>query len=131
MLRNFMFIMEPSPRSATLPRRLGEVSAGHHSLDSWKSQSLADVDGFDASVGVGAPQDSRIQKPRQIDVRSVAGPASYLVGAVVAHRTCPDDFEVLHLRFSSHVVSYLHRRISAILPYRVSVRPAVVHAGAQ
>ena len=71
----------------------GDVGAGNDGADAWSSLGLGSVDGLDAGVGMGAPENLRVQQARCVEVCPVLGAARDLVGAVVPHRSCSHDLE--------------------------------------
>ena len=80
--------------------KLGKFIAGYDCLDARKRQRLVDIDRFDPGVSVRAAQDLAVKHPGKTVIGAVLGASGDLVNAVMADRTCSDDFEVLRCRCS-------------------------------
>ena len=60
----------------------GQVGAGYDGAHAGQGFGGGGVNGLDARMGVGAPQDFAVQHPAHLEVAAVLGAAGHLVGAV-------------------------------------------------
>ena len=86
-------------------RRKGHIGGGYDGADAGQRFGLADVNGLDARVGVGAAEDAPLQQAGQVQVGAVLGAARNLVHPVGTHRALA-DYVVLHL--GKHLIGCGH-----------------------